>query len=108
MGLLATGTSCLALVCVMGRSRVPAPPQGTRAFTTRRPALVLALVPGHGGEERLVELVVGQLRGRGAGGRRRGRGAAAGVDRAGLLADAPEVGAGDEHHVGGLQARGLP
>src|SRR5436305_12679772 len=33
MGLLATGTSCLALVWVMGRNRVPAPPQSTSAFT---------------------------------------------------------------------------
>src|SRR5262249_12111708 len=32
MGLLATGTSCLALVCVMGRRRVPLPPARTSAF----------------------------------------------------------------------------
>ena len=33
MGLLATGTSCLALVWVIGRSRVPAPPARISAFT---------------------------------------------------------------------------
>ena len=32
MGLFATGTSCLALVWVMGRSRVPAPPDVIRPF----------------------------------------------------------------------------
>src|SRR5687768_6870096 len=32
MGLLATGTSCLALVWVIGRSRVPAPPARMRPF----------------------------------------------------------------------------
>src|SRR5687767_12192298 len=31
MGLFATGTSCLALVCVIGRRRVPAPPERIRA-----------------------------------------------------------------------------
>src|SRR5215212_3132424 len=33
MGLLATGTSCLALVWVIGRRRVPAPPERMRPFT---------------------------------------------------------------------------
>src|SRR5919108_2741908 len=33
MGLLATGTSCLALVWVMGRSLVPAPPARMSAFS---------------------------------------------------------------------------
>src|SRR5437870_13450870 len=32
MGLFATGTSCLALVWVIGRSRVPAPPARMSAF----------------------------------------------------------------------------
>src|SRR5438270_10525652 len=35
MGLLATGTSCFALVWVSGRSRDPAPPQSTSAFIRR-------------------------------------------------------------------------
>src|SRR3954447_11364176 len=46
MGLLATGTSCLALVWVMGRRRVPAPPLRMRPFTcgsarSRRTILLL-------------------------------------------------------------------
>src|SRR5579875_4131979 len=36
MGLLATGTSCLARVWVIGRSLVPAPPARIRAFTGPR------------------------------------------------------------------------
>src|SRR5436309_1785044 len=35
IGLLATGTSCLALVWVIGRSRVPRPPASTSAFIDR-------------------------------------------------------------------------
>src|SRR5437762_836388 len=35
MGLLATGTSCFALVWVIGRSRVPAPPERIRPFMRR-------------------------------------------------------------------------
>src|SRR5215203_5180035 len=34
MGLLATGTNCLAFVYVSGRRRVPAPPASMRAFTS--------------------------------------------------------------------------
>jgi len=33
IGLLATGTNCFLLVCVMSARRVPAPPDGIRAFT---------------------------------------------------------------------------
>src|SRR3954447_24779550 len=32
MGLFAIGTSCFALVCVIGRSRVPAPPARIKPF----------------------------------------------------------------------------
>jgi hypothetical protein len=32
MGQLATGTSCLALVCVISRSRVPVPPLRISAY----------------------------------------------------------------------------
>src|ERR1700730_10544701 len=32
-GLLATGTSCLALVCVIGRRRVPRPPERISPFS---------------------------------------------------------------------------
>src|SRR5262245_64928134 len=35
IGLLAIGTSCFALVWVMGRSRVPVPPARMRPFTSR-------------------------------------------------------------------------
>src|SRR5437870_12070888 len=35
MGLFATGTSCLALVWVIGRNRVPAPPARMSAFNAR-------------------------------------------------------------------------
>src|SRR5215218_10566777 len=52
-GLLATGTSCLALVCVIGRRRVPRPPERMRPL--RRSigaerlvhARELAVVPRH-------------------------------------------------------------
>src|SRR5829696_6770430 len=107
MGLLATGTSCLALVWVMGRNRVPAPPQGTRAFTRGTPRLS-ALVAGDGGEELAVLLPLGSGIGRRGGGARplgRGRG---GVGGTGPRADAREVVARHEHHVGGLEVGGLP
>src|SRR5687768_3243031 len=78
MGLLATGTSCLALVWVMGRRRVPAPPARISAFT----AVGLAL-----GRQRLRGLGGGRRAGRGGGGERARR------------SHARELGAGDEHEV---------
>src|SRR3954464_5499164 len=49
-GLLATGTSCLALVWVIGRRRVPLPPERIRPFTAGAPSVdpgpELAVVPG--------------------------------------------------------------
>src|SRR5689334_9636806 len=49
IGLLAIGTSCLALVCVIGRSRVPAPPASMRPFIWDRmlgePCITVGLWP---------------------------------------------------------------
>src|SRR6266542_3748007 len=45
MGLLATGTSCLAEVNVMGRSRVPRPPERINPFISRPIIAVLGLRP---------------------------------------------------------------
>src|SRR5206468_11033458 len=42
MGLLATGTSCLADVKVMGRSRVPRPPERINPFISRPIIAVLS------------------------------------------------------------------
>src|ERR1044071_4577000 len=43
MGLLATGTSCFAAVCVSGRRRVPLPPLSTNPFNSTVYFFVLAL-----------------------------------------------------------------
>src|SRR5215211_4390589 len=45
MGLLATGTSCFALVWVIGRSRVPAPPARMRPFMAAPMVLVRPRAP---------------------------------------------------------------
>src|SRR4030095_14308750 len=44
MGLLATGTSCLALVCVMGRRRVPRPPARMSALMAKPPCRAALVV----------------------------------------------------------------
>src|SRR3954451_7507439 len=93
MGLLATGTNCLALVCVMGRNRVPAPPARINAFTE----LLLTAVG-----RRLAGGVAARARRRRGGSRRRGgHGRVASVRQ---RADPGVVRAHDEHGVDTLES----
>src|SRR3954454_3571770 len=92
MGLLATGTNCLALVCVMGRNRVPAPPARINAFT----GLLLTAVG-----RRLAGGVAARARSRRGGPRRRG-----GHRRVRSVGQRPYpgvVGADDQYGVDALQ-----
>jgi hypothetical protein len=60
MGLFAIGTSCLALVCVIGRSRVPAPPARISPFI--RPEISTGgWIPGRVGASRGVAAVSSAL-----------------------------------------------